>query len=238
MRNIFKQNIKIRISLIVLIALIISSILVFTWYQKVNDTKVLTILGSLFAGMIVAIIQFLIAWQDYLSIEKLKDLQINKVLLDRDNRDFYENYVKSAKKNLDVMGVTGSRFMEDFANNDEDALANSKVLLQVMANGVKVRILMPNKEYLFSDKEIRNEVNARERYLRISEIFSNNFEVRYFSHIPAHSIFIIDDECIVGPVFEGVPSKHTPALYMKSKSPFADKYIKYFNDEWIKATPI
>lgn len=238
MITIFKRNIKIRLSIVILILLIICSCLVFVWYQKANDPKILTILGSLFAGMIVAIIQFLMAWQDYKSTEKLKDLNINKVLLNRDKRDFYENYVKVARKNIDMMGVTGFRFMEHFANNDEDAPENSKVLLQVMAKGVNVRILIPQNEYLSTDVDKHNEKLSSERYKDISQKYQNNFMVRHFSHVPAHSIFLVDDECIVGPVFPEISSKYTPAIYLKNKSPFAEMYIKYFNDEWDKAEPI
>lgn len=51
----------------------------------------MAILGILIAGIFVAIIQFLIAYQDYRSTEKLKNLQIKEVLLNRDKRDFYKN---------------------------------------------------------------------------------------------------------------------------------------------------
>jgi len=235
MSNIFKTNIKIRLSIIILVLLIALIAMVLVWYIKVNDTKLLAILGSLIAGMIVAIIQFLLAWQDYTATEKLKDLQIKEVLLNRDKRDFYENYIKSARKYIDMMGVTGSRFMEHFANDDADAPENSKVLLEVMAKGVIVRILIPKNEYLFSDNDKRNERNARERYKRISNKYPDYFKVKYFSHVPSHGVFMIDDECIVGPVFPEISSKYTPALFLKNKSPFAEKYLKYFNDEWDKA---
>lgn len=188
--------------------------------------------------MVVAIVQFLIGWQDYASTEKLKSLQIKEVLLNRDKRDFYENYIKSAKKCIDMMGVTGSRFMEHFANTDLDAPPNSKILQEVMTKGVYVRILVPKSDYLFTENDKRNEVNASERYRGIKHLFPNNFSIRYFSHVPAHSVFLVDDECIVGPIFPEVSSKYTPALYLKSKSPFAEKYIKYFNDEWEKSENI
>lgn len=235
MKNIFKTSIKIKLSVIILFVLIVSSVFVLFWYFKASDTKLLAILGSLAAGMVVAIIQFLIAWQDYTATEKLKNLQIKEVLLNRDKRDFYENYVESAKKCIDMMGVTGSRFMEHFASDDVDAPPNSKVLQEVMSKGVQVRVLVPKNDYLFTEGDKRNEVNASNRYKRIKQLFPDNFDVRYFSHVPAHSVFLVDDECIVGPIFPEVPSKYTPALYLKSKSLFAEKYIKYFNDEWEKS---
>ena len=235
MKNIFKSTVKIKLSFIILLVLVVLAFIVTIWYYKVSDEKLLAILGSLIAGIFVAIIQFLIAWQDYRSTEKLKNIQIKEVLLNRDKRDFYENYVKSAKKVLDMMGVTGSRFMEHFANDDEDAPSNSKVLLEAMSKGVKVRILIPEHDFLSTESDKRNEENARERYRRIKERYPKNFHVRYFKHVPAHSVFLVDDECIVGPIFPELSSKYTPALYLKSKSPFAEKYIDYFNNEWKKS---
>lgn len=238
MRNVFKMNIKISLSVIIFILLIVLSIIALIWYLTASDTKLLAILGSLIAGIVVAIIQFLIAWQDYFATEKLKNLQIKEVLLDRDKRDFYENYIKMARKKIDMMGVTGSRFMDHFANDDDNSPENAKVLLQVMSKGVKVRILIPKESYLYTETDKRNEKNANERFLKISKKFPKNFEVKYFSHVPAHSVFMVDDECILGPVFPNVSSKFTPALYLKSKSPFAEKYLDYFENEWDTAEPL
>ncbi len=232
MKNVFKSNLKVKLSGILLLVLVALALIILFWFYKASDEKLLAILGSLIAGIFVAIIQFLLAWQDYISTEKLKNLQIKEVLLNRDKRDFYENYVKSAKKVIDIMGVTGSRFMEHFANDDVDAPPNSKVLLEVMSKGVQVRILIPGQDFLFTINDKRNEEIVRERYKRIRLKYPNNFHVKYFSHVPAHSVFLVDDECIIGPIFPKVSSKYTPALYLKSKSPFAEKYLDYFNYEW------
>ncbi|MEX2568137.1 MAG: hypothetical protein WD431_19470 [Cyclobacteriaceae bacterium] len=134
-----------------------------------------------------------------------------------------------------MMGVTGSRFMEHFANDDKNAPPNSKVLLEAMSKGVQVRILIPKPEFLSSESEKRIGENARARYIKIKESYPKNFHVRYFNHVPAHSVFLVDDECIVGPIFPELSSKYTPALYLRSKSPFAEKYIDYFEHEWKKS---
>ena len=64
-----------------------------------------------------------------------------------------------------------------------------------------------------------------------------NLEIRYFSHTAAHSIFRIDDTCIIGPVFPELESKNTPALHVMKSSPMALNYMDYFDSEWEKATP-
>jgi hypothetical protein len=238
MKRIFGLTLKIRVTFLVFLGLVFLSIIVYIWFKNSSTTSSATILGSLFAGIIVAIIQFIIAWQDYSSTEKLHELRLIQVLLNRDKRDFYEAFIRSAKKKIDMMGVTGSRFMDHFANNDSNAPENAKVLMQVMSRGVDVRILLPKSEFLSSDEEKRNEKNACSRIKNILSQYPNKFQVKYFSHVPGHSVFMVDDECIVGPVFPEVSSKFTPALYLKNSSPFAEKYLDYFNKEWENAESI
>lgn len=62
-----------------------------------------------------------------------------------------------------------------------------------------------------------------------------SLDVKYFKHVPAHSVFSVDDKSIVGPVFPEVESKYTPALFLRNSSPFANKYLTYFEYEWDKA---
>ena len=56
--------------------------------------------------------------------------------------------------------------------------------------------------------------------------------MKFFNHIPSHSIFSVDETCIVGPVFPYLESKNTPALYLENSSPIAIEYLKYFETEW------
>lgn len=234
MKSIFKRSVKINLSGIILILLLVISAVIFIWYSKAENDKLLAILGSLGAGIIVTTIQFIIAWQEYQSSEKLKSLQVIEVLIDRDKRDFYTDYIKPAKKTINMMGVTGSRFMEHFANDEDGAPNNAKVILNALSRNVQVRILVPKPEFLFTEADQKKEQMARPHYERI-QAKHESFKVKYFNHIPAHSIFNVDDETIIGPVFPELPSKYTPALFLKNKSPLAEKYLKYFEDEWSKA---
>lgn len=233
--NIFNKNVKISATVIILIALVILLIGCGIWYYFIQDNKVLAIIGSLVAGLFVAIIQFIIAWQDYNQTEKLKELKLLKILYDRDDRIFYEEYIGKAKRKLYMMGVTGSRFFKDFADTSSNATTNAKVLLNALSNGVDIKILLPKANHL--DKEKKKDVDkVKKAVAEIKEKYPNTkLEVKYFDHIPAHSIFRVDDECIVGPVFPDLESKYTPALYLRTSSPMAHKYLAYFENEWKKS---
>lgn len=233
--NIFKTNFRIKKIGIVIISLLIVTTFVTCLFLKATDTKWAGILSGLAAGLFVAIIQLIIAWQDFVQTEKLRKLKLIEILYSRDNRTFYENYIKKSKKEIKMMGVTASRFFIDFADLSEHATSNAKVLLEALSRGVKVKILVPDKNFLDPNREkdidkVKNIVKEIKKAHPQSSL-----QVKYFKHIAAHGVFGVDDKCIVGPVFPNVESKYTPALLLKSSSPIANKYLEYFDDEWDKA---
>ena len=233
--NIFKTNIKIRATAIVFICLFIATFAVFFWFMNSDNAKASTILGSLVAGLVVAIIQFIIAWQDYKQTDKLKELELIKVLYNRDDRTFYEEYIKQSKRKINMMGVTASRFFNDFADDSQNATSNAKVLLDALQRGVKIKILLPESEYVDENKK-QDVDKVKNQVATIKSKYSDYLlDVKYFKHVAAHSIFNVDDKCIVGPVFPKVESKYTPALYLRNSSPMADKYLTYFDYEWDRA---
>ena len=190
------------------------------------------IFGSLIAGLLVAIIQFLISWQEYKETEKLKELKLVEVLYNRRTKEQYCEYIKSTTRKLDVMGSTAVRLFRDFADTTKGAPENSRVLLLAMDRGVKVRILLPRDEFLLNDEKRQD---AKEVKSRRNEINHENLEIRYFKHKAAHSIFRSDDTCIIGPIFPEIESRNTPALHVMSSSPMAINYLEYFDSEWDQA---
>lgn len=235
--NIFKKKYEISRLWLIIIVLIILAVIsgILCWKYDVK-TICGTIMGSLCAGIIVAIIQLIIAYQDYQAMDKLKTLYLQDIMFDRDHRSLYADIIKNINKDLDVMGVTALRFFEHFADLEADAREEARVLLAALDRGVRVRILLPDKQFLPEDKyaDIEKVKHISERIIERGN-GKYSFNVRYFDHTPAHSIFRIDDECIIGPVFPEVSSKNTPALRLRNKSKFAIVYLKYFDSEWDKA---
>jgi hypothetical protein len=171
------------------------------------------------------------AWNDFKETEKLKSLMIKEVLITRDNSRFYHDLIIPVKKTIDIMGVTASRLMDDFANLNESAPTANKIIIEALSRGVKVRLLLPENKFLLNEND---KIKADAALTKFKELKNkhNNFEYKFFEHIPAHSIFKVDNMCVVGPVFPNVPSKFTPALLIYNQSPFAEKYIEYFENEW------
>lgn len=238
--DIFGKSIRVPAILIISVILVILliALIIFLWQLEDPNSKLSGFIISLTAGLLIAIVQLGIAWYDYAKNAELRKLELKEILYNRDSRGKYEAYIKESISQIDVMGVTASRFLDHFGDLDNNASEEAKTLVFALMRGVRVRILvpLPDKKYLKSEEKINKASNALDKYRKLSAKY-DKIELRYFDHFPAHSIFRIDDTCIVGPVFPKVESKYTPALYLKNSSPMAQKYINYFDSEWEDATP-
>jgi hypothetical protein len=235
--EIFGKKITVSAVKIIILLVLISIIILSVAFSKTdNDTnpKSFNIFSGLLTGLIVGLFQLLLSWYEHRKIQKLEEMKIIDVMTNRDDRVFYEKLIRDAKKELSVMGVTASRFIEHFADIKSDR-ENCKVLISAMARGVNVKILLPKPEHLNGSEKQDAENKVKSALLEIKGLNNSHFDFKYFDHVPAHSIFIIDDKCILGPVFPDVSSKDTPAIYLKKNSPFAEKYLNYFNSEWSNA---
>lgn len=230
MIRIFKQKVPIRkIVLVVIILSVITIGLIFLFF--VSDNKISNLIAGAASGLAVSIVQLILSWEDYVQNEKFSDLKLIKVLDKRDERDKYQRYIQGSTQEIDLMGVTASRFFRDFADLDREATEDAKVILNALERNVRIRVLLPNRSFLPNDKQADFDA-VKCCVEKIREKYNDKIELRYFDHIPAHSILKVDDECIVGPIFPGLSSKYTPALHLKTKSHYALKYIEYFDREW------
>lgn len=234
--GVFEKNVKMSLSKIIFIVLCVIFVVAVAIYYWIDDPSNIwgAVFGSLAAGLIVAIIQYLIAWQDYKQTEKLKELKLIEVLYNRSARNKYADYIKNCNRKLDVMGVTAVRFFNDFADTSVQAPDDATVLINALNRRVHVRILLPSDEFL-PDSKKADSAKVKAKYRELHQY--QNLEIRYFSHTAAHSIFRIDDTCIIGPVFPELESKNTPALHVMKSSPMALNYMDYFDSEWDKAKP-
>lgn len=237
--EIFGKSIRVPAILIISLLLVILIIASFVIYwQTVDSAKNLSgLFGNLAVGLLVAIIQLVIAWKDYAKNSELRKLELIEILYDRDSRNKYETYIANSKRQIDVMGVTANRFFSHFADLDANASVGAKTLIYALDRGVSVRILLPLDKYLPTEEKKNTAKVVLEKYKDLHKRY-DKIELRYFDHSPAHSIFKIDNTCIIGPVFPGVESKYTPALYLMNTSPMALKYINYFESEWEKAKEV
>ena len=232
--KIFSTVISIYLSKIILVLLFIATITLGCFYYAGEaDSKHTLLFGGLVAGLIVAIIQFLFSWNEHHSIEKINALGIKDILLHREDRLFYENLISASEEHISVMGVTASRFMDHFTDEQSDR-PETRVLLDALSRQVKVRILVPERKFLKNKDDKVNFDKAKKQFKYVASKHKN-FEYRYFSHLSAHSLLVVDEKCIIGPVFPEVRSKDTPCIFISTSSPYAKKYLEYLDTEWKNA---
>lgn len=234
----------IKIPTIILGGLIVLTIVfgIFFYFNK-KDPFWAAIFSGVATGLLVSIVQFVISWYEHNKIKRIyrkiiefEQMGIQKILPHRDDQGEYRDRVQNTKKRLWVMGHTASRFIEDFANKSSPR-TEKKVLFKILGDdNVKVRILIPAKEYLDADKQVSFD-STMMKMQQIGEKYPN-FEVKYFEHKPAHSIFLFDDQCLLGPIFPSLASKDTPTLHSKVNGEFSEQYIAYFEKEWEDAVSI
>jgi hypothetical protein len=164
-------------------------------------------------------------------LDLIKALKVKKVLLNRSDRDYYTTLIEKSQTHINIMGVTASRFLKDFADTKNTA-ASGKVLLTALNRNVSVKILIPSRENLSTESEKQIFDASQSIFLNLKNSYPNQFSVRYFNHPPAHSIFEVDDEAIIGPVIPNLSSKDTPGIHMLSSSKYAETYLNYFKEEW------
>lgn len=217
---------------LLLIIFLLSYLLFFNDFT--NSAKGSGIISGLLTGFIIVACQIWLSWYEFRKIDEYNELKIKKILSDRKDPVYYGDIISKAKKEIILQGITALSFLDDFANKNQNGLEKEKVLLKALERKVKVQILIADKSILNS----RHKRKAQEAENRLKELSSyTNFEYRYYDqHQPTHSIVIIDDECIVGPIFPNVNSRDTPAIHLKRDSQLAKYYEDYFNIEWNECT--
>lgn len=202
----------------------------FAYFQSDNP-KYEALLAGLVTGLIVAVIQYLLDWNEHAEIEAIKKLGIVRILPYRDDKAYYQPLLAQARREIFVLGNTASRFFEDFAH---PVRSDSKTLLEALARGVRVRILLPKACHIKEDDRPKAEAVKT----RMSEIAKahNNFEFRYFDHAPANSLVKIDDDFLFGPIFSHINSKDSPTIHATAGSAMVAQYLQHIENEWTKAS--
>src|SRR5437763_1753692 len=147
MRQKVFTNITVRLPIVVLLALLVATVVCGIYYfTGAPTTKATALFGGLVSGLIMTIIQFSFGWADYRATSAVQALGIKNILLHRDEREFYQRLIERASNKIDVMGVTASRFMDDFAD-EQSGRPEAMVLLGALSRRVEVRILVPEPKY-------------------------------------------------------------------------------------------
>jgi hypothetical protein len=233
--RLFERSWLLRQAVWVLVFLIVALGIAVCWYwNQPEGSKLTPLLGGVATGLLLVIVQYMFSWYEHIERDRLRLLGLKNVLKNKVDIGYYGKLIKKAKKRINLMGSTGSRFLNDFAD-DNGSHDEAKYLLEALGRGVKVRILLPNPKFLLDDESKSKAIQISERLRILSE--QENFECRFFNHSPIHSIFHADNELLVGPFFPDLESRNTPALHVRDDAVLSDRYIEYFENEWGRCAP-
>jgi len=195
--------------------------------------KIAALFGGAATGLFVAFLQYMIQLNEHRDIERFKKLGIREVLAHREGKEYYAKLIEGSRARVWVLGNTANRFLEDFAHVHRE---DSRALLDALARGVRVRILLPLPHYLSEADQARSAVSLKR--MRELSLESRNFEFKFYDHQPAHSLVVVDDECLVGPIFPHVESRDSPAIHTHTGSSFVKHYMTHFEQEWASAREV
>ncbi|MFJ3059025.1 hypothetical protein [Herbaspirillum sp. NPDC087042] len=185
-------------------------------------------------GLVVGLMQFILSWAEFSKISKFQKMKVKGILSTRDQEDYYRELIKGAKKDIQVLGVTASRFVSDFADSGSSR-DDKKVLIAALQRGVSVRILVPAQAHLQGNDQSVGFPLAESFFTPLKDQYPNSFQVRYFDNAPIASVVRVDDDVVMGPVFTNQKSKHTPAVHAAYDSPLSESYMGHFDDMWPSA---
>lgn len=200
-----------------------------------NEGPLWVFASGVVSGLVVTLAQFCLGWADAKAIDRFRRMGVENVLTTRDEEAYYGSLIKTARSQVDVLGSTATRLMQDFAD-PKSPKAEKRALIETLKNGVPIRILVAAPSQLDASDQYKYPIN-RKRFEAIADQYPN-FEVRYFDDTPIASFVRADHQLVVGPLLPGVESKHTPALHVYNHSPYAASYLIYFEKTWTTATPL
>lgn len=204
---------------------------VYFWIDGDSLPKWSALIGSLAGAFIVASMQLLVSVFDALKFAKMTSTGFIEILPGRKDVGYYKKIIADSKKKIRVIGVTASRFMDDFARIESNE-GETPVLVDALTRGVNVQILLPNRNNL-TPKQVNDLENITlPIYQQLRSIHGNRIEIRFYNHIPLHSIVTTDSIAIVGPMFFHKDSKNTQSIVLRSDSMYADQYAQHFDAEW------
>ncbi len=221
----------------VVLVIITLSIGAMLYYTNANaDARYIGVLSGLVTGLGIAAIQFFTQYIEQNTLAEYKKHGLDEFLPNRKDAEYYRRLIKQTEvgDKIVVVGVTCNRLLDDFANAAND---QSQDLLEAMARNVDVTLLLPKIKYLAEPNlsDFNNKTLPRAQALEAK--YPSNFKIRYYDFEPSHSIFLAGSYCIVGPIFENIPSRDTPAIKFHKDGRYIKPYLQYINDTIKNSSP-
>lgn len=223
------KHVTINLRYFLLSCLILAMIIVTGFFIWVDNEKLSAFLGGIDGGLVGVTISFLFSMYEYKEIDRYRALGVLDVLANRRDGSYYKKIVEKAKGKVQVMGTSCTRFINDFA----DLSSDEHVLIDALNNhqNLQIELLVPTDKNMDKQSEFKFKA-GKEKLNRLQNNFQGRVQLKRFDFQARHSLVRVDNDLIVGPVFQGVESQNAPAIHLDVNKEFAEKYLEYFEWAW------
>ena len=198
-------------------------------FFQVQQPKLQALVGGVLGGALVLSFNYVQDIHLFGRLERYQKMGVHRLLSNRHERAYYRRVLENATRSVRCMGTSCSRFIGDFLDVESEDAVLVKGLRQHQE--MTVQLLVPANEHM--EEQSRREFELmEERIGRLEAEFHGRFEIRRFAHRASHSMVIADDTIIVGPVFEGDKSQHTPAIHLALVTAYGGRCADYFDSRW------
>lgn len=229
---------KTKIIFLINIIVIILGIIFLGYFP--NNQIIFNVGAGLLASGIVAVFYLIYPQidieRDYLRFRKMGFLDVYPR---RDQSKDYDDLLKKAEKNIDVLGLGLNQFRED----------NEVIIKEKALQGVAIRLLVIDpkspvtaiRSYQENDlegetiaipiKKLKNYVNEVNEIIGKSKK-GEKIQIKCYNAVPSTMVFRIDNIMFVGPYFHKIPSRTTITYKIEIDTECFNQYEKHFDQLW------
>ena len=228
MNILMKKLVAVPLRHVIAFCLFFSVAIITLFFFIVEDERIAALLGGISGGLLGVAISFLFSIYEHMQNDRFRAMGVLDILPDRRDTSYYKNIVKNAQKIVLVMGTSCIRFIEDFA----DPKSDDRVLIDALNkhDNLKLTLLVPTEENMDNKSKLNFEA-GKEKLEQLQNQFGDRVAIKRYNFEPRHSLVWVDGNLIVGPVFQEVESKNSPAIHLTTDSAYAKKYLDYV--EWV-----
>lgn len=203
------------------------------WLYWVDDPKWGGVIAGLFTGFVLFLFGLITQVFVFRKLDRYEKMGVKNLLQNRHDKEVYRPIVRGAKDRVLVTGASGTRFIDDFLDQDledralVDALRSQRKLV--------VKFLVPDDTHMGDDA--RSRWHSKQKKIEsLKAEFPGRVEVRRFPLDARHSFIVVDDDFVGGPVFDGDESRYAPAVHVDARTVYGRKHVEYFDRVWDSST--
>lgn len=220
------------IVMLVTITVLASSIVYY--YLDSNDAKLVGLFGGVISGGFVFLLTYIVSIQPLKDLARYQKMGIRGVLANRHDKTYYAALLSQARRSVQVMGASCTRFVDDFMDPQSDDHALIDALQRNPS--LSVQLLIPDDEHIAEGSKSRLP-GLFQKLEALKLLFGSRIELRRFHANAQHSFVSVDDDLIAGPIFQDSESKYAPAVHVAMSTRFAEKYSVHFETVWNACEP-